>query len=253
MLILAKATTALLQPLVLVAIILGLGVVLLFFRSRWGRWLCAVALALFVAMGWTPLSEMALRPLEQRFVVPAGHLSKFAGIVVLGGAILPDDGRGHGQLLLGGSGERITESLRLLRRYPHMRMVYSGGDASLGASGQPEADLAEQYFRDVGVGADRAMYERSSRNTFENAMMSRDLVGKDIKLPWLLVTSAAHMPRAHGTYARAGWNVTAYPVDFETASVLHWADFSLLDGAELWRNVLREYVGFATYSLAGRI
>jgi len=86
----------------------------------------------------------------------------------------------------------------------------------------------------------------------ENATMSRDLVGKDIKLPWLLVTAAAHMPRTHGAFVRAWWNVTAYPVDFETMSVSHWADFSLLEGADLWRNVLREFVGFAIYSLAGR-
>jgi len=253
MLVLAKATTALLQPLALVAIILALGIILLFFRSKCGRWICAFALAMFIGMGWMPLAEMALRPLEQQFAVAAGDLSKFAGIVVLGGAIVPDDGRGHGQLLLGGAAERVTESLRLLRQYPQMRMVYSGGDASLSASGQPEADLAEKYFRDVGVGADRAMYERLSRNTFENATMSRHLIGKDIKLPWLLVTSAAHMPRAYGTFARAGWNVTAYPVDFVTTLVSNWADFSLLGGAELWRNVLREYVGFATYSLAGRL
>ena len=142
----------------------------------------------------------------------------------------------------------------MMRRYPHLRMVFSGGGgASLGASGQVEADLAQRYFRNLGLGDERAMYERSSRNTFENATMSRDLVGNDIKLPWLLVTSAAHMPRAHGTFAKAGWNVTAYPVDFETTSASYWADFSLLDGAELWRNTLREYVGFATYWLAGRI
>lgn len=196
---------------------------------------------------------MALRPLEQRFSLPAGDISKFAGIVALGGAILPDDGRGHGQLRLGRSGERVTETLRLLLQYPHLRMVFAGGDASLGASGQAEADLAEKYFRDVGLGSERMMYERSSRNTFENATMSRALVGVDAKLPWLLVTSAAHMPRAYGTFTKAGWNVMPYPVDFETASESHWTDFSLLDGAELWRIVLREYVGFATYSLAGRI
>ncbi len=33
---------------------------------------------------------------------------------------------------------------------------------------------------------------------------------------WLLVTSAAHMPRAVGCFRRAGFSVAAYPVDFAT-------------------------------------
>ena len=253
MLVVAKVATSLLQPLAIVAVLIALGVVMQFYRPIWGRRFCALALFILLAMGWTPLADLALRPLEQRFAVPTGELNRFAGIVVLGGAILPDDGRGHGELLLGRSGERITEPVKLLRKFPRFRMVFSGGDASLGASGEAEADLAELYFRAVGLESGRAMYERASRNTFENATMTKRLLGDDVKLPWLLVTSAAHMPRAYATFAKAGWNVTPYPVDFETSSVSHWADFSLLEGAEMWRIALREYFGYGTYMIAGRI
>ena len=64
----------------------------------------------------------------------------------------------------------------------------------------------------------------------------------------LLVTSAFHMPRAQAQFARAGFEVMPYPVDFRTEagrrpSLLDWLpQASALEDSSL---ALREWIGRA--------
>ena len=46
------------------------------------------------------------------------------------------------------------------------------------------------------------MFENRSRNTFENAAFTKELIKPQAGEDWLLVTSAYHMPRAMGFSAR---------------------------------------------------
>jgi hypothetical protein len=56
-----------------------------------------------------------------------------------------------------------------------------------------------------------------------------------------------------GTFIKAGWNVTAYPVDFRTAPSTPWTAYSLKDGARDWQLALHELVGLLAYRLTGRL
>jgi len=67
--------------------------------------------------------------------------------------------------------------------------------------------------------ADRILAERQSRDTFENAMFSRQIANPRPGELWLLVTSAAHMPRAMAAFRAANFPVDAYPVDFLTTGL----------------------------------
>jgi uncharacterized SAM-binding protein YcdF (DUF218 family) len=64
-----------------------------------------------------------------------------------------------------------------------------------------------------------------SINAHKNAIRSYQIfVAKGIKRI-LLVASALHMPRAAGTFRKAGFEVIAVPADFRTG----WGDSSLLE------------------------
>ena len=73
-----------------------------------------------------------------------------------------------------------------------------------------------RFWRAVGLDQGDVVYEDRSRNTFENALFTRDLVKPKEGERWLLVTSAMHMPRAVGVFRKVGFPVIAYPVDFRT-------------------------------------
>lgn len=253
---LSKLTALVWQPLTWVAILLVTGVVLLFLRSERaqsrGRQLCAAAAGLLLIIGWQPLPEALIRILEETHPVPAGDLNRFTGMVVLGGAFGSDDGRDHGQVALGCAGERVVLPVPLMNQYPKMRLLFTGGSAALFAVRQPEATMARTYFERMGTDMSRTLFESRSRNTYENAVFSRDIAGVNPQLPWLLVTSASHMPRALATFQKAGWNVTPYPVDFYSQHQTEWLSYSLFGGVDAWQLALREYLGIAAYKLAGR-
>jgi uncharacterized SAM-binding protein YcdF (DUF218 family) len=255
---LSKLTTLLWQPLTWVVILLALGVLLLCTKSavrqRWGRRLCVAALAVLLAIGWHPFPDALIAALEDRFAPPPGDLSGFHGMVVLGGAFGGDDGRDHGQPILGCAGERVVIPVPLMNQYSKMQLLFSGGDARLFVRNtRAEADVARAYFERMGTDMTRVITETKSRNTFENAVFSKDTPGIDARARWLLVTSAAHMPRALATFQKAGWNVTPYPVDYETVREASWFSYSLHDGVNSWHVALREYLGLAVYKMLGRI
>ena len=82
-------------------------------------------------------------------------------------------------------------------------------------------------------------------------MDSAALAGVDKRQPWLLLTSAFHMPRAMGVFVHAGWNVTPWPVDYRTSAQDSWFDFSLHYGPNLWSLAAHEWLGIAAYRIAG--
>lgn len=250
---LAQIVNALAQPLAVVLLLL-LGSIALSRRSRrLGVAGVVLATVLLGLTGWKPLADAAMRPLEEMYAPPTGDLSGYEGVIVLGGVIQQGDGRSHGQAQLGDASERIVESLRLLHRYPAFRVFFVGGDASIGGARFPEADRARQLFESVGIVPARAMYERESINTWENATLSARVAGADVAKSWLLVTSAAHMRRSMAVFRKVGWNVTPYPVDYLSDRETSWTDYSLNRGAEEWRSLAREMLGYETYRMLGRV
>jgi uncharacterized SAM-binding protein YcdF (DUF218 family) len=180
-------------------------------------------------------------------------LQPFAGVLVLGGALESAYvWQGHGQPALNEAAERMTTAVALLKQQPHLRLLFTGGEGELFAGDLTEADRAKIFFDQMGLDPQRVTYESASHTTYENAMLTARLPGVNPGQPWLLVTSASHMPRALATFVKAGWNVTPYPVDYRTGQHTPWTQYSLAEGARKWHMLLHEWVGLLAYRLAGR-
>jgi uncharacterized SAM-binding protein YcdF (DUF218 family) len=221
---------------------------------RLGRRMLMVAVPVLIIGGISPLGDLLIAPLENRF--PRADLSggDVTGIIVLGGS---EDGRAGPSRELAGlneAAERFTEAVALARRLPGARMVFSGGSAALLTNEPPEAETAARLFAALGLAKDRVTLETASRDTYENAVNTARLIQPSPGQRWLLVTSAWHMPRAVGCFRRAGVAVEAWPVDFRTGPSFQPLRFhsALTEG---WRRVdfiVREYIGLAAYYMAGR-
>lgn len=254
MFIAAKLLALITQPLVYVVVLLAAGLLLTRYRPSLSRRLTGAALTVLLLMGWMPLPDLLVRQLEGQYaeMAPQTDLSGYAGIVVLGGALVSGQvWLGHTQPLLNDAAERMTTAVALLQRNPQLRVVFTGGEGLLFGTGPNEAQRTKIFFDSMGVPDGRVSYESASRNTHENAVLTARLPGIDITQRWLLVTSASHMPRSIATFTKAGWNVTAYPVDFRTGPVTPWTDYSLAGGADRWELALHELVGLLSYRLAG--
>jgi uncharacterized SAM-binding protein YcdF (DUF218 family) len=257
MFFLGKILALITQPLVwVVLVLLAACAALLLRRVKAGLGLVVLALGLMVITAWQALPEYVLHQLESRYaeIAPDVDLRGYTGVIVLGGATA--SGRvqqDHLQPLLGDAAERMTAPIAMLRSNPHLRVLFTGGEGSLRGIGPTEAERARKFFTAIGVPAGKVQYEDMSRNTYENAVLSAKLPGVNPKDRWLLVTSAWHMPRSMATFVKAGWNVTAYPVDYRTGQTSDWLDFNLAGGATSWETALHELVGLLAYWLTGRL
>lgn len=243
------------QPLAWVGLLLFLG--LLWTRSNpaWGKGLCWLALLVLLLQGWHLPPEMLLRQMESRYPpVPASaDLTAYAGIVVLGGALEPAYVmKGNDQPALGNAAERMTAPVALMRRNANLQLLFTGGSGELLGTSMTEAARAKVFFDSMGVPANRVIYESASTTTYQNAVLSAALPGVNPKRPWLLLTSASHMPRAMASFRQAGWSVTAYPVDYWAGRATPWTEYSLQGGAERWHLGLHEWVGLRVYQYVGQ-
>jgi uncharacterized SAM-binding protein YcdF (DUF218 family) len=208
----------------------------LFGRSR--RALRAGAAAIFglAILALTPASLWLAQPLEGRF--PRWNTTAQEapyGIIALGG----DSGRG-----------RFDALVELGRRFPDAKLVLAG-------PGKPASswDDPAHLFSRLGGDPERLIVEMRSRNTYENAYYSAELLKPSSGQRWLIVTSASHMPRAIGCFRHIGFQAEAYPVDF-TVEGRSNVFLSFPTGSEalfLFDRIAKEWLGLIAYRLSGKI
>lgn len=253
----AKIAWFLAQPSNAMLLLLLLATALLWTSwARAGRRLVLASALLLLITGLSPLGHVMLLPLEDRFQ-PADLTQgpAPAGIIVLGGSEDTLVGRARGVTALNEAAERLTEAAVLARRFPQARIVFTGGAAQLLYEGRSEAAGAEALLTGLGVERERLLLEDQARDTYENALLTKALVGPMPGERWLLITSGFHMPRAMGCFRAVGFTVEPWPVDYRTRGP---ADrFRFFDRpSEGWRRVdiaTREWAGLVAYRLAGRI
>jgi uncharacterized SAM-binding protein YcdF (DUF218 family) len=220
-----------------------------------GRRIMVAAIVLLALAAFSPLGNILLYPLENRF--PAWSAAQGApdGIVVLGGPIDPDLSAAHDVPVIRTAPDRIVAAAALALKYPKAKIVFSGGSSSLISYEAREADYAAATFESLGVDRARLIMDRASRNTYENAVLSKQLAAPKPGERWLLVTSAYHMPRAVGLLRKVGFAVEPYPVDWHVgrnaADILAFTQFST-DGLVRTDIAVREWLGLVAYRLAGR-
>lgn len=253
--ILSKTVALLLLPSNLL-ILCGLaGVVLMMTRRRrLGAWLAGISIVTTALVSFLPVGALLLSVLETRF--PRWDEAKGApdGIVVLGGAINPRHSLAYGAPMVNADAGRMIALAKLARDYPNVRIVFTGGDASLFGNSAPEADFVYPLLDALGVPRARVMLEGKSRNTAENAAFTRELVQPKPGERWLLVTSAFHMPRAIGCFRKAGFIVEAYPANWYTLPGRQF-EFprSLSSGLRTLDQAVHEWLGLIAYRLTGKI
>jgi uncharacterized SAM-binding protein YcdF (DUF218 family) len=232
-----------------------LGLLLLCTRfQRVASWLVVTSIALLALSGFSPLGNMLMLPLEQRFPPWDASQGPPDGIVVLGGAILPDISMARGAVALNDAAERITATAELARRYPNARIIFSGGTSSLIFDAPLEAPVAVKEFEALGIAPDRITAEEQSRNTIENAVFSRLIADPKLGERWLLVTSAFHMPRAVAVFRAADFAVEAFPVDWRTRGPIDATTpfASVTAGLAMTDLAMHEWVGLVAYRLSGK-
>jgi uncharacterized SAM-binding protein YcdF (DUF218 family) len=225
---------------------------LAFTRRRRGLRLVLIGIGGLAAVTVLPISSWAIAPLENRFPQPVLP-EQIDGIVVLGGSVNPTIAEARHQISVPEASERLFEAASLARRYPTARIIVSGGEASIVPRGFSEANVMRDVLVGQGIDSDRIELESKSRNTYENAVNTRQLAQPKPDEKWLLITSGWHMPRAVGCFRNVGWAVLPYPVDYRTTGQSGpWANFVMVKEFLRLDLAAKEWIGLVVYRLLGR-
>ena len=251
----SKIGWLLVDPPTFLILLASIGLVLTRLRKGWlGSSLLATSIALLAALSILPLGEIFMERLENRFPPYVDDGAGVNGLIVLGGAIDPALYIAHPGSGLSGAVARITEAARLARQYPRARVIFSGGGDLTAGAQTTEGHIARDLFAALGVGEDRLEIETASRNTYDNAVMSRAMAGPRAGERWLMLTSACHMPRAMGAFRAANFDVRPYPVDYRVAPGEVSARFlpGAVKGLTFTSIATHEFLGMIAYRLTGR-
>ena len=248
---------------------LGLACLLLLLAALWpGQSPGArggVVLALLLLWGGSnPWTAMAItRSLEQRYRPPQTVPQTEVAVVLGGGTRDLLSPRPTAEI--GEAGDRVLYAARLYREGVVERLLLTGGvlDGFEPAEATSGAEQMAALLRQMGVPDEALWLERRSRNTYENAVFSRELLQQEGIDHVLLITSATHMPRAVAIFERLDVAVTPMPTDFQVTDAqwqhLQTADWHiklvyLLPSAqdlEMTTTALKEYIGIVVYGWRG--
>lgn len=222
-------------------------------KTRWAKRMLGIAAAALLTMSAVPVGEWVLYPLEARFPPNPPLPQRVDGIIVLGGAEDAVLSAAWGQAEVNGAAERFLASVALARLHPEAKLVFTSGSGSALNPEATGADVGRQLYADLGLDPVRLVFESRSRNTAENASLSKVLLQPKAGEAWVLVTSASHMPRALGVFCKTGWPVIPYPVDHQTLrGRLLRIDGGIAENLGKLSKGTKEWVGLMVYYLTGR-
>ena len=250
----SKLIWLLISPGSLLLILMLVSLILLYLgKQKLAKTLLTITTGLLLFISFVPIGEWLLYPLESRFQTNPTLPEKVDGIIVLSGAEDTEGSHLWNQVELGEAAERNLTFMSLARKYPKAKLVFTGGTGSLSKQEYKAADVAKILFQQQGLDVNKIIFERESRNTYENAIFSKKIIKPRQNKNWVLITTSWHMPRSVGIFCKAEWPIIPYPVDHSTKKGnLVRIDFDVLRNLNSLQIAIKEWLGLFAYYLSGK-
>jgi len=260
MFILKKIIPLFISPVPLCLELLIAGLILLLFtrRQKTGKLIISIGVILFAIMSFTPIPDLLIKPLERKYPplyvktsdTNLDDISSIKWIVVLGGGHVPDPNTPISSQISGATLVRLTEAIRLYKKIPGSKLILSEGKVFNPVAG---AETMAKVARAVGINQEDLILESESMDTDDEARLIKPIVGED---KFILVTSAAHMPRSMALFKKKGMNPIPAPTDhcYKNIKTTHPSDFFPNPGGLIkTETALHEYLGIIWSKLRGDI
>jgi uncharacterized SAM-binding protein YcdF (DUF218 family) len=260
MFLMKKILSLFFYPLSVCSLLLIIGLFLLWFtrRQRGGRIMVSAGAVLLLVLSYGSIPDRLLRPLENRY--PPLFLSSGSDdavrhatpaikrIVVLGGDHVADPLKPATSQLRPTAMVRVVEAVRIYRELPGSRLVFSGGPVT-----DPESEVMASVARGLGVSDQDIDLESAAMDTEEEARLLQPMLGSE---RFILVTSAAHLPRSMALFQKLNMNPIPAPAGYlalRRQGVNAYSFFPDPDSLIKWGVVIHEYLGMGWSKLRGRI
>ncbi len=171
-------------------------------------------------------------------------------VIVLGGF---SNSNRNGGGYFNPSADRFLQGIKLLLNKKAGHILITGGNGNLAPGGFREALWVQKQLKEFNIPDSTVLIESNSRNTVENAKYTKQLLDSaHLASPYLLVTSAYHMPRSLMIFKKMGLNVIPYPANYITRNNKVEASDFVPDAGVLynWNTYIKEIIGYVVNSFA---
>jgi len=199
-------------------------------------------------------AETFCASLEKTFSSVAIQDAPQSAVIVVLGGILGQPLPPRTESDLSGAADRILTAARLYRAGKAKKIIVAAGNLPWLSTVHPEAVLIKKLLLEWGVPDCAIILDTMSRNSHENVINTKRLLDQYSLNSVLLVTSAAHMPRAFALFSKAGVKVFPMPTDYQVVVSNRMTVFDWLPTAEalsLTSMVIRERLGMWVYRMRG--
>ena len=251
---LSKFLWTILNPFNFIFIILFLSFLFNFFsKKKISNFLFLLSFILFLLIGFFPTGKYLFFILERNFHEQKILPDNLDGIIILGGATNPLLTKVHKQISLNGSVERLTESIKFIKKYPNVKVFFAGGSGSLSHPELSHSAVAKLFYTSLNINLKNIYFDQKSRNTHENILFAKNFFNPNMNQKWIIVSSAFHLPRAMNIAQKLNWNLIPYATDFRLSKEFSWKpSFNFFNNFYFFQQASHEWIGIVAYYLLGR-
>lgn len=178
--------------------------------------------------------------------MPMAKGEQYSAGILLGGLSGYDETYKQG--FFNASSDRFIQTLRLYKQGHIRKIIVTGGNAIFNKDDFREADFLVENLIESGVPREDILTERAAKNTIENSRFTHRITDSlQLRKPYVLITSAFHMPRALTIFKKEGMEVRPFPCAYlvlPSDKKFNW--LSLIPSANafnLWQTYLKEQAG----------
>lgn len=227
-----------------ISILLVLVSIFLYKRVRLQRFTLVLVLVILLVSSnrWT--AAWLTRSLEWRYLPPAelseaslqARQSPLAEVIVVLGGGTESFQFPRPAVEVNSAGDRVLYAAYLYKHGAAPHLLLSGGRIDWMETGDSPAQDMASLLNLMGIPEEALWLETRSLNTSENAVEAHNFLAPKGIQRIILVTSAAHMPRAVGLFEQQGFEVIPAPTDYNMTQ------------AE-WQNLTRSNLATQVYNL----
>lgn len=154
--------------------------------------------------------------------------------------------------------DRFIQTVLLYKRGKIKNIIVAAGSSHMTDDAYSEASFIKKNLIEMGISAENIFTDTTSRNTVQNAARAKSLADSaQLSGPYLLITSAMHVPRAVKMFRKAGLPVQPYPCEFlaRGSGSDFFEDYMLPTAGAFgrWENLFKELLSTAAYQLMGKL
>lgn len=206
--LLKKFVTFFVEPLGLVLTLFVIGLYLLHVKKyRLAKPVLSGALFLLLLFSYPPFANFLVQNLENQYQ-KFDYKKDVRYIHVLGNGHNTDPSQPISSQISSGGTKRVLEGIIIHKNMPHSKIIFTGYE---GDTNTTNALMNAKLAHALGVEYKEMIINGKPVDTKEEALFTKSLVGD---APFVLVTSATHMPRAVMLFRALGMNPIPAPTNY---------------------------------------